>query len=504
MQNEDASAKSIIKEFSTKKAGFWMKQQERTALNLFHGAAKRIPAYKDFLQKNSVDPDKIKTFADFQHVPPTNKKEYLRQYPLEDVTWDGTLKKPLVYSATSGSTGDSFYFPRSHQLDWEASIIHEVFLRQGAGKAEKPVLAIACFGMGVWIGGIITYQAFEIIGRRGYPVSVLTPGINKGEIFKALQKLAPWYESIILAGYPPFIKDIVDESKAQGIDLSKYNVKLLFAAEAFTESFRDYVAEQAGIKNIYLDTLNIYGTADIGTMAYETPISILMRRLIIRNPQLFNNVFPDITKTPTLAQYNPRFIAFEAPSGNILLSGDSAVPLIRYAIGDHGGVYGFHDLASKLEHHGVDLQKEILSSGISSHVYQLPFVYVYERDDFSTTLYGLQIYPEPIREVLLENSIAPVLTGKFTIETNYDDSQNQFLEINLELGKGQTDSPEFEKMLLQKIAANLRTKISEYRELSNYLGDAVLPHLVFWPAEHERYFKVGTKQRWVIKNEGGK
>jgi len=34
------------------------------------------------------------------------KKDYLRQYPLEKLCWDGSLKKSLVFTATSGSTGE--------------------------------------------------------------------------------------------------------------------------------------------------------------------------------------------------------------------------------------------------------------------------------------------------------------------------------------------------------------------------------------------------------------
>lgn len=82
-------AATILKYIRTKKENFWIREGERRALKLFHLAARRVPAYKDFLRKNRVAPDKIKTYKDFQLVPTVSKKNYLREYPLEKLCWDG-------------------------------------------------------------------------------------------------------------------------------------------------------------------------------------------------------------------------------------------------------------------------------------------------------------------------------------------------------------------------------------------------------------------------------
>lgn len=488
----------IISSITGKKDRFWDKIRERQALRLLHKAAEEVPAYKDFLKRRKINHYRVKTFWDFKRVPQTSKKEYLRRYPLKDLVSTGTLKRPLSFSATSGSTGEPFYFSRSSGLEWESSIVHEFFLRNSSYGSNLPTLVLVCFGMGVWIGGLITHRAFQLAGERGLPVSVLAPGINKIEIFNALKKLAPNFAQVILAGYPPFIKDIIDEAPEYGVNLGKLNIRLLFAAEAFSEKFRDYVTKKAKVKNIYLDTMNIYGTADIGTMAFETPTSILLRRLALRNKKLFAEIFGDIKKTPTLAQYNPLFITFEEAGGEILLTGNNAVPLIRYNIGDHGGVYSFGEIAYIFKKYGVDIKKEVKSAGIDK-LSLLPFVYVYERTDLATTLYGLQIYPEMIREALLEKSIAHALTGKFALATKFSSKQNQYLEINLELKKGARATQALKKLALKKIIAALLVKSSEFRELYRQLKDRAVPKLMFWPAEHPLYFKPGTKQKWVLK-----
>lgn len=468
-------------------------------LDLFSRAASSVPAYKRFIKDNNVRRTSVESLASFATVPPMHKKNYLHINPLSDLFWRGSVRTSHVLTSTSGSTGKPTYFARSEEVDEHASLIHEQVFLNSSLKSNASTLVIVCFGMGVWIGGIITYQAFKLMSQRGYPISILTPGINKAEILKALTDLAPQYDQIILAGYPPFLKDVIDEAASQGITFANHQVMLLFAAEAFTEQFRDHVAAKVGIKNVLVDTANIYGSADLGTMAFETPLSILIRRLAIQNEALFSDLFRGTMKTPTLAQYVPDFVSFEAPNGEILITGDSAIPLIRYSIGDHGGVYTFNEIVERCKAHGIDIMKEAKAAGITRGIYELPFVYVYERIDLATTLYGLQIYPETIKEVLLDKRFHSYFTGKLTLITKYDHNQDQYLEINLELKSNAKVSKVLTSELLSEIVKNLKDKNSEFNELSSFLGKRSEPKLVLWPYEDPLYFKPGIKQAWVVR-----
>lgn len=484
------------------KSKFWERQREKNALELFHAAARKVPAYKDFLKKNRVDPQKIKTFADFGAVPPVNKKNYLRAYPLEKLVWPKTLHAPLVWTATSGSTGEPFYFPRSNGLDEQYASIVSSFLENGSRRSKGNTLVIVGFGMGVWIGGVITYQAYEIAARKaGYPVSILTPGINKKEIFNALRRLSPHFSQTILTGYPPFIKDILDSAAGEGVDLSKIKLRLHFAAEAFTENFRDYLAEAAHIKNVYRDTMNIYGSADIGAMAYETPFAILTRRtaMMQKSRALFSALFGEIMRTPTIAQYDSRYITFEAVDGEVLLTGDNALPLVRYGIGDRGGALSFEDAVSAYEACDMPVSKIIAKHGLSDCIAEMPLVYVYERTDFSASLYGLKIYPEHIREALIQPPLRNWLTGKFTMAVVFDKKQDQYLQINLEMKAKASVNAKKKDVTLKAVLATLQSLNSEFRELYRFLGKRAVPQLIFWPADDPIYFRPGVKQKWVEK-----
>ncbi len=468
-------------------------------LQLFRRMAQEVPAYRKFLKKSKVRPDVIRSIEDLAKVPIISKNNYLKEYAYKEFFWGGSLLQSHILTSTSGSTGEPFYFARSHTVDEQAALIHERFFLQSSLSQTQPTLVIVCFGMGVWIGGLITYQAFQLLATRGHPISVITPGINKVEIFKILKQLAPQYKQIIIAGYPPFIKDLLDEAHEAGISLQNHRVGLLFAAEAFTEQFRGYVSRKAHIKNEITDTMNIYGSADLGTMAFETPLSILIRKIAVEKTNLFTDLFGGITKTPTLAQYIPTFTSFEERDGQLLVSADSAMPLFRYAIGDNGGVYSFLDIENHFRTHGIDLKKEMRDADIPMSMSELPFVYVYERLDLSTTLYGLQVYPETIKETLLMEAVSPFVTGRITLITKFDDAHDQYLEINIEMRRDKKASKAFASLLLKDIVKNLLLKNAEYQELTKFLGIRAEPRLVFWSHEDPLYFRRDTKQKWVIR-----
>lgn len=497
----DKNAERILSDIKNKKSAFWEQEKEKNALDLFHRVAEAIPAYKDFLKKGKISHLKIKTFEDFKNIPPVTKSNYLLRYPLEKLTWPKAFGKTNIFASTSGSTGHPFYFPRGAFLDWQASIGHELYMRQGA-RSDGPTLIVVCFGMGVWIGGLLTYKAFELMSlRNDYPVSIVTPGINKVEIFRALKQLSSKFSQIVLAGYPPFLKDVIDEAPLQGINLKEHSIRILNAAEPYTERFRDYIAQKIKVKNIYRDIANIYGTTDLGAMAQETPLSILVRKTAVEKQKIFTDLFSSIGKTPTFAQYVPYFIALEEIKGELLITGNNTIPLIRYAIGDRGGVMNFNEVCGIMKKNGIDVVGLARRKKISDVIYQLPFVYVYERSDFSTTFYGLQIYPEYIREALFKKSLQKFTTGKFTMETKFDKKHNQYLEIHIELKKNRKANNKMYHYALHHITDHLLSASSEFKELFSHLKTRALPKLAFWEHEHPLYFKAGTKQSWTKKNQ---
>ncbi len=242
----------FLKSVYSTKSKDWSKAQEKNLLSIFRNTIRVVPAYKEFCKKKSVDYTKITSVKSISCIPSVSKKNYLRAVLWQTLCKDGSLaKESLVMTSTSGSTGEPFYFPRTPVIDVQSSVYHQMFLANCGITKNRSTLVIDCFGMGVWIGGLITYQAFKYIGERGYPITVITPGINKREVFQALRNIGDKFDSIILCGYPPFIKDIIDDGKENNITWSKYSLKIIFAAESFSETFRDYIVKEELIYKIY-------------------------------------------------------------------------------------------------------------------------------------------------------------------------------------------------------------------------------------------------------------
>ncbi len=490
----------VLDSLYTKKSSEWTTIQNKKVLQVFKTAVKEVSAYGEFLKKSKIDYSTIQKSEDFYKLPAVTKKNYLRAYPWKDLCKKNYLtREPLVMTSTSGSTGEPFYFPRTGAIDVQSSVYHQMFLRSSKLDPKKSTLVIDCFGMGVWIGGLITYQAFKHISNRGYPMTIITPGITKREIFQAVKNCGHQYDQIIMCGYPPFIKDVIDDAEEQGIQWADYSLKIIFAAEGFSETFRDYILKKTGIKDVYRDTMNIYGSADLGTMAQETPLCILVRKLALVNPKLYVRLFGQATRLPTLAQYIPEFVTFDAKNNSLYCTGDSALPLVRYEIGDNGGVMTYETLMKIFKEEGVDIQREAKNVGILDTISELPFVYIYERSDFAASLYGAIIYPEFIKKGLLADSVTEYCTGKFTMFTKNDADENQYLEIHVEMKHDQKATKRIQSMVLQSIHSALIAQSTEYKKLTESLGDRILPKLVFWPHGHEAHFLSGAKQKWVKK-----
>ena len=63
----------------------------------------------------------------------------------------------------------------------------------------------------------------------------------------------------MLAGYPPFLKDVVDRGVTQGLEWKRYKVKMILAGEVFSEEWRSLVCERLGAGDPGSATASLYG-----------------------------------------------------------------------------------------------------------------------------------------------------------------------------------------------------------------------------------------------------
>ena len=446
---------------------------------LFHEVANSVPAYRKFLGEHGVDPVTITSRQDFERLPLLDKASYHQRYPLPELCRDGRLEDLDMIAVSSGSSGTPTIWPRSLADELEITRRFEQVFR-GFGADHRRTLAVVCFPLGTWVGGLFTTACVRHLAAKGFPITVVAPGNNKAEILRVLPELAPHFEQVVLLGYPPFVKDVVDS----GEGWERYAVKLVLAGEVFSEEWRDLMAERAGMADPVRDSVALYGTADAGVLGNETALSVSIRRFLAGRPDLARELF-DADRLPTLVQYDPASRYFEVSDGTLLFTGDNGIPLVRYHIADEGGVLAHDELVEFCTRHGFSPPEGE----------NLPFVYVFGRSLFTVSFFGANVYPENVTVGLEQPGISGWVTGKFVLEAVEDEQRDRRLRVTVELAPGKDGDP-------AAVAESIRAQLVRLNsEFAHYVpADRQLPEVDLRPAGDPEYFPVGVKHRYTRGN----
>lgn len=476
-----AETKKRLAAYKDKGKSYWQQKGEESALLLFHDMAKRVPAYKDFLSKNHIKPDSIKTIDDMEHVPVMDKENYIDQYKLSELCFDGTLSNSYMLSASSGSTGKPYFWPRSKEQTMTGAMISEGIYKEIV-HIDSPTLYIVAFGMGTWIAGTYMMMSTQLVAEEGYPITVVTPGLNKDEIIRLAQLGKAQFDRTVIIGYPPFIKDVMDYGVQQGIDWKSFSIQFLFSGEAITEGWRSHLQHMVGLKDIYSDAVNILGSADVGLMAHETPLSIALRRHLIDHPKLVEELY-QTERVPALYQYDPELRYVEVLNNELIVTTQSGIPLCRYNTKDIGTLFWPEDLP---------IVKNELSKVLKHHsVWNIPILSLFGRGKFSATLYGITIYPEYMKQLLDHPDMEAVCTGKFILKTVENADHDQILDVHLELKEHIVGNKQMQQKLVKIIVQTLPALSSEYKHLVSMLNEKVYPHVIVHEYGDPEYFPRG-------------
>ena len=399
-----------------------------------------------------------------------------------------------MIAVSSGSTGEPTFWPRSVADEFAVTTRFEQVFHDSFGADRQATLAVVCFALGTWVGGMYTAGCCRHLALKGYPITVITPGSNVEEILRVVTALGPRFEQVVLLGYPPFLKGVVDTGRARGVPWPQFHVKLVLAGEVFSEQWRTLVGERLGGGDPCFGSASLYGTADAGVLATETPLSVCIRRYLAQHPDAARELFGQ-SRLPTLAQYDPRSRLFETQDGTLLFTGDNGIPLIRYHIADTGGLTSFDAMLAFLADHGFDPTAELGGQlGGRRSVRELPFVHVFGRSQFTVSYFGANIYPENIAVGLEQPPVAGWVTGKFVMESREDADRNRYLAIAVELAPGVATTEQMPTVIARSIADQLCRLNSEF---AHYTPPAQqLPRVSLYPAGDPDHFPPGVKHRY--------
>lgn len=473
--------------FEKKNEKHWNKVGALRALQLFHKASRRIPAYRNLLKKNRIDSDSVVSIEDFARLPVLTKHNYIEQYPLIDRLWDGSLAQSTIIATSSGTTGEPVYWARGGKQEDEATLFHEAIYNELFDIRKHATLLIIGFPMGVYVSGIATALPSFHVSQLGYPLTLLTTGMNKPEIIRSMKNLSISYEQTILVGHPFFLKDILETAITEGVRLPQRNIKLFCCSEGFNEEWRAYVSKLLGGGSPRI--FNTYGSSEFLLIGTETTFTVALREVLEKNPAQSEQLF-GTKQTPPLFQYNPSMRYIEEMEGNLLFTGHSGVPLIRYALGDRGALVSRANLEKLLP------QKSL--SRLSK--WQLPVVALRGRSDYAVVFYAANIYVEHIRGALDYRPFLSTITGKFAMRVDYTKRLDPFLEINIELrGRRVPLSKEVLTQKIRKRITNYLLRINmEYRSSVKYVHKDLRPRIQLRAYQDPEYFPVGLKQKFII------
>jgi phenylacetate-CoA ligase len=469
------------------------------ALALLREVAAHVPAYRTLLGEQGIDPAAIRTPADFARLPLLDKKTYVKRFALDDLVMGGKLTRSDFFAVSSGSTGEPTFWPRAQDDEFPVAQRFEQVFRDAFRAHEKRTLAVICFALGTWVGGMFTTACMRHLSAKGYPIVTATPGNKIDEILRTVSRLAPQFEQTVLLGYPPFLKEVVDAGLSQNVAWSSFNVKLVMAGEVFSETWRDLVAERVGAKDPLRFSSSLYGTADAGVLGQETPVSIALRRVLAERPDAAKQLFGD-ARLPTLCQYDPTARYFENLDGSLCFSGWNGVPLVRYHIADRGGIMPFGQMITAMKDLGADPIATVQASASGSpwpEPRKQPFVWVFGRTDFTVSFFGANVFPETISLGLEQPEVSPRVTGKFVMEVKEGLADKPRLTIAVELAAGAQADDTLAQAASTAILAQLRRLNSEF---ANYVpAEFQTPLVTLYPQGNPDYFPAGVKHRYSRK-----
>ena len=462
-----------------------------------------VPAYATFLADNGCQHREIKDFEQFSQLPLTTKHNYVKEFPLKQRCLNGSLDGAHIVFSSSGSSGEPMFWPLRPEDEAVLPQAFDKLLKISLNYENQHCLIVICLGLGSWISGLQTHWALRQAAiDNGGQYTVVTPGLDFKNAIDTIDTIGDSYDSIFLISYPGIIKSILELGKEHELDWNRWNMRIGLVGDSFPENWRILMEKRFNIDPVK-DPMSIwggYGSADIGGIGIESPLSIAIRKILNSTPDLCEELFQN-RSVPFLCRYDPRALFIEQHQNELIYTNNKVAPLVRYRIHDSGGIIKLSQLLTALRQNGVDLSS--LPDDSDLYPQPLPFVYTYGKAQGDIVLSGANIYSRQIHEVLLLPCYTQKLSGRFFLSKDTDDSLRETLKLELEL------LPEVHKEAidLNEWSASMQKDLqhinSEYNAVCELTGnfEQYKPEIILLGFGHERFeagkFKPAVSQKGV-------
>ena len=440
---------------------------------MFRRAARKIPAYRKFLEEHNLKPEEIQNIDDFNRlVPQTTKGNYARAFSLKERCIDGQFPRNMYLEESSGTSGTSAFWVRSEEEEkYTMSLMRASFLHLYGFRREQNFFVLNCFLLGGWTGGM------RFASRVGSLASVKNIGPDPDKVIRCVKELGKDF-TYLISGYPPFIIELIEfGKKLNGFSWKEYRIHIFAGGEGFVEEWRDYIASQ--LKEgalIYSD----YGAIDLDAgISVETPFSVALKKLILQDPELRIEIFGSDRIPCYIGQYsNQQYYIRDLKNKDgrneleiTVMNLKSASPNIKYLIGDEGGVIRFQDIINILGKMQYPVSKIKNDFGISA-VIPFPLIWLFGRNDGTVMIHGAMISPGEISRSILSDAelVSAINTFRISVEPGRDNLIKLYISLEARKDVQVTD------MLTTKCSDVILDSLIEYNECfrNSYRKDPVL------------------------------
>ncbi|MGM9735544.1 MAG: hypothetical protein ACI3ZL_03950 [Candidatus Cryptobacteroides sp.] len=379
---------------------------------LLNDVRQNVKAYNRFLEKETGSDRLPEHFTD---LPLLTKKNYLLEYPLEELCRDKDLDNIHLIGSSSGfsKTGAVYWPKRPCDEAGYMKAIEKMFI-DTAGIDRKKTLIVECLAFGLWIGGMQIAAAIRNIALSGkYRLTIATPGLDLKAAVDIIKSYHRLYDQVLIITNPsniPLISVLTEDDE----ELCKGGkVSFPVVGEYFTETFREQVARSFGHpEDAPFVVWTGYGSADTGDLGVETASTIALRKYLHHHPELSKKLF-GTTSTPMILAASGSAM-FEIIDGNIVVTKDQFIPLVRYDTKDAGGVLSREDVRGIVPENICDALPESM-------------IYVFGRADNAVIFYGTNLIINDIQDFLLSLPKELGYGGLFSVHEDNASGVSSFL-----------------------------------------------------------------------------
>ena len=419
-----------------------------------------VPGYRSFLQSQSASIE-----SPFEELPLQTKQNYLLEYPIEELCWNGKLGNCHLIGSSSGfSKSGSVFWPKRPEDEIKYLDSLEQMLIDNYGIDTDRTLIICCMALGTWFGGMTITAALRVIAASGrLPITVCTPGLNLAEGVDIYSRFYTNFTKVLWITNPSNIGLISALISKQGITVPPGSCSFPVVGEYFSEMFRESIAKRYGHEqDAPFVVWTGYGSADTGDIAVETAATIRLRKYIHADTDLRKRLF-GTDDTPMILALAPK-AHVELLDNRIVVTKDQLVPLVRYNTGDEGGLLKKDELAGLW-----GIPEEILEN--------LPDTVLFVRGRASNSIifYGTNLNVQEINQHFLGLPREMAYSGLFTVRkvTRGDVSVFEFTILVEDLGDA-TLAGQYHDTLLGYLRGQSLEFEAKYSNLTRSIGEDLI------------------------------